>query len=103
MNLFSLLLCALSLFASIDRAAAAELDPILAPEVLWDLKPETLPQQTGRLGFRWNSEQRDSARSAMPGLTFLGQRVYEVVALFDGDTLKSATILLYRRGDAGDM
>jgi hypothetical protein len=99
----SILFCILALFAATPRLEAAPLETLLNAETVWKLTRETFPAQARPFGFRWTSEQRDSARSAFPGLTFLGQRVYEVVVRFDGEALKAVTVLLYGRGDAGDM
>jgi hypothetical protein len=82
---------------------AANLEPLLQPDTVWSLTRETFLQQGAAFGFEWTSQQRDSARCANGGLTFLGQKVYEVVARFDGENLKGVTVLFYGRGDAGDM
>ena len=82
---------------------AANLDPLLQAETVWSLTRDTFLKQGATLGFEWTSRQRDSARSANDDLTFLGQKVYEVVARFDGENLKGVTVLFYGRGDAGDL
>lgn len=104
MKKFVALLFALVLSAfSSARLDAKTLETLLVPDTLWDLNRETFQAQGGPLGFRWTSEARDSARSADQSMTYLGQRVYEAVARFDGEALKTVTVLYYGRGDAGDM
>jgi hypothetical protein len=46
---------------------------------------------------------KDGARSADPNLSFLGLRVWEVVARFGDKQPRQLTLSLYNRGDAGGM
>ncbi len=88
---------------SISNASAQALDPILGAEKLWTLKQDQFQAATGNLPFRWTSNAKDSARAAAPGMTLFGLRVYEVVARFEGETLKEITAAFYARGDAGEL
>lgn len=97
--LLTLLLC----LSGTARLHAEALDMLLNPDTIFTLNRDAFESQAAPLRFRWTSTARDSIRSADPSLTFLGQRVYEAIARYDGDTLKTVTVLFYGRGDAGDM
>ncbi len=98
-----LLTLILALVALLPSLHAAGLEPLLSADSVFTLTRDKFQEQMRPFGFSWTSGGRDSARAAMPGLTFLGQRVYEVVARFDGEALKGVTVLFYGRGDAGDL
>lgn len=59
-----------------------------------DLRPEDDPS-----GFQWNSSSQDLLRADPKTLTFLGERVGEVVIRGKGPQFSSAMISLFNRGD----
>ena len=85
--------------------ATAALDALLdAGDAVWQLTPNQFMELENRNGFHWLSQNtRDTARSANSRLTFLGFRVWEAIARFDGAEFKEMTMSLYNHGDAGDI
>jgi hypothetical protein len=96
---------ALALAASSVGAAraAAVLDPLLAVENPWAMSQDEFQKATAQMPFEWTSNQRDSARAAAPGMTLLGMPVAEVVARFEASKLREVTVLLFGRGDSGEL
>ncbi len=94
---------ALAMLVFTGRLLAAELKPLLDGATLWSLKPDAFEKQSRPYRFEWTSNLRDSSRAAGGEMTFLDQKVYEVVARFEGETLKEVNVLIYGRGDAGDL
>ncbi|MEI6714889.1 MAG: C39 family peptidase [Verrucomicrobiota bacterium] len=82
---------------------SAPIEAILDPQTLWSHTPDSFPQVAAPLGFRWNSQARDSARSAAPGMTLGGIPVVELLARFSDGKLSGITAAIYTRGDAGEM
>lgn len=83
---------------------AGELDELFdASGSVWTRSPESFMQNHAGLGFQWVSVNRDTARAARPGLTFLDIPVYEALARFEKSTVKEIVISLYNRGDAGEL
>ena len=89
----------------IRRMALEEvaLDTLLAPATLFPQTKADFMKAAARLGFEWTSAARDAARSDRGRTKFNGQQVYETIVHFDGDKPKDATVLIYARGDTGDI
>jgi hypothetical protein len=97
------LLAACAVFALATSALAGPLDPLLAPEQLWTQKRDDFMTAAQKLGFEWTSAARDSARVARNDMTFAGLPVVETIVRFNDETPKEVTVVLYARGDVGDL
>lgn len=84
-------------------ASAAPLEGLWEKDPLWEFSPQTFEEKARELGFRWTSQQKDSARSAGAGLTLGAIPLVEVIARFSQDKISSLTLQLYTRGDAGSL
>lgn len=82
---------------------AESLDPLLSMENLWALKPDEFISAGGKLGYEWTSSAHDSARVARKDLSVFGLPAIESIARFEKDKLNEITVVLYGRGDAGDL
>jgi hypothetical protein len=89
--------------AGAQTPTATPLDNILLAPDLWTLSNDRFAERANNVGFRWVSAARDSARSAMPGLTFRNLPVLEIVVRFSSNTVSSILLSLYNRGDATGM
>ncbi len=104
MNSKMRLSCLFLLCALVAPVTGAELETWLNKEnTLWQSSPDQFMQARQSHGFRWVSEKKETARSIHPELSFAGLRVWEALAHFEKDKLKDVTLLLYSRGDAGDL
>jgi hypothetical protein len=83
--------------------ASSVLDPLLSLENPWTLTQDDFQKATAQMPFEWTSNQRDSARAAAPGMTLFGLPVAEVVARFESAKLREITVLLFGRGDSGEL
>ncbi len=97
------LLSALAALALAAPTFAQSLDPLLATENLWALKQDEFLAAAGKVKFQWTSVTRDSARVAEKDLTAFGLPAVESVARFDGGKLNEIIVVLYARGDSGDL
>jgi hypothetical protein len=79
------------------------LDPILSIPKPWSLSQDEFQKATSQLPFEWTSNQRESARAAAPGMTLLGLPAVEVIARFGSAKLSEITVLLFGRGDSGEL
>jgi hypothetical protein len=85
-------------------ASAGELASLLDKEgALWKRSPDEFMAAQAANGFRWVSQNKDTARSVDKALTFAGVKIWEGIARFEGNTLHDLTLSLYNRGDAGDL
>lgn len=80
----------------------AATDPWLVATNVWHDGAQTFMDEFGRIGFEYVSG-RDVARSTYPGLTFLGQRVWEAQAFFATGRVVRIELLLFSRGDTGSL
>lgn len=69
----------------------------------WEYSADAFGGEAAALGFRWTSEQKDSARSVGPGLTLGGLPVVEAIARFKQDKITGLTLQIYTRGDKGPL
>ena len=81
----------------------AVVDPVIMRPELFKTTSADLKEDLKRLRFEWTSASQDTARSAMPGLTFGGLPATEVLLRFESGTLSGVTLLYFSRGDAGDI
>ncbi|MEA3189133.1 MAG: hypothetical protein QOD99_2963 [Chthoniobacter sp.] len=95
-----LLLCCRLSTASAEKPS---LDALIAGSDLWTTKKAEFMTRSAQFGFRWTSNAQEAAASRLPGLTLFNIPVYETVARFDGDSLKTIIVSIYNRGDAGDL
>lgn len=91
------------LFFAGSLAGAAPLDPLVSQAGLWSMKPADFEVAAQGLGFQWLSQARDAARVAGGGLTVFGLPAVEAIARFDGEKVKEVTVVIYARGDAGEL
>jgi hypothetical protein len=84
-------------------AFAVPLDPFLTADNLWTQKPDDFMTSAKNLGFEWTSSARDSARAAHKEMTALGLPATECIVRFEGTDLKQVTLVLYSRGDVGEL
>ncbi len=78
------------------------LDNWLTEAGVWVDGSQAFMDERGTLGFEYVSG-RDVARSVYPGLTFLGNRVWEAQAFFTEGRVVRIELLLFSRGDTGDL
>lgn len=83
--------------------APAPLDPLVLRPDLWKATTTELAENLKSLQFEWTSVAQDSARSVHPGLTLNNQRVYEALLRFANQSPVEAKLLIFNRGDAGDL
>ncbi|OGV31302.1 MAG: hypothetical protein A2020_01630 [Lentisphaerae bacterium GWF2_45_14] len=109
--LFSLLFAA-SVMSAQDKKADAVFSGALESVInldgaLWNTSGDDFLSGERLKFFKWNSEQKDSARaprySNTPDMTFLGKKVYECIFRFEDGKVSSVYISLYNRGDAGNI
>jgi len=81
----------------------APLDSLVNRPGVWDASSQSLEQELTPMGFRWTSASKDSLRAAHPGLSVAGKRAYEAIVRFENDKPESISVILYNRGDAGDL
>jgi hypothetical protein len=105
------LLLLATVFGTFLGAASAEktplppapLDPLVLRPEIWTLTPTDLEAEMKPLGLEWTSTAKDTARSARPGLTLGGNRVYELLIRFREGKVGDVTVIYYNRGDASDL
>lgn len=87
-----------------DKAAPAlvPLDNWLTESGVWADGAQTFMDERGSIGFEYVSG-RDVARSVYPGLSILGNRVWEAQAFFVEGRVARVDLLLFSRGDTGDL
>lgn len=84
-------------------ALAEAFDPLIAREDLWKTNGPDFLEQNRAAGFTWISAAHDLAQTTQSELTLFDNRVYQVLARFEGGQLKQITVSLFNRGDAGEM
>lgn len=101
----AVLLSAPRLFAEepAPSPAPAPVDSVILRSGLWKTTPADLAEDLKRLRFEWTSAAQDTARTAVPGLTFGGLPATEVLLRFRSGVLSGVTLLYFSRGDAGDI
>lgn len=95
-------------FAFLGILSAEEskaLDEALTNPQLWSQTREEFQQATPRMGFRWTSKTRQSARSdgQIVALSFLNRPVGETIVAFHDDTPSNYQIAIFARGDDGNI
>lgn len=85
-----------------EAPAPAPLDDWLTKAALWTDGSQAFMDDGGPLGFEYESG-RDVARSVHPGLSFFGNRVWEAQAFFTAGRVTRVELLLFSRGDTGDL
>jgi len=91
------------LTASVFTTGAASLDALVKSPALWTMKQADFMEATQELGFEWTSIAKDSARSNENELTLFGLPIVEAIARFDSESLTELTVIIYARGDAGNL
>ena len=96
---------ALVLLAGAARAApvSPELGRLIAAPGLWELSASDFMLENAPIGFGYESQRRDCARSVNKRLTFQGQQVWEALVYFETGAVKRVELSLYNRGDAGPL
>ena len=90
------------------RAAAKEaptptpMDGWLTKAAIWNDGAQSFMDECGPIGFEYESG-RDVARSVYPGLSFFTNRVWEAKAFFTAGRVTRIELLLFSRGDTGDL
>ncbi len=94
----------LALLAACGSLQASQFDPLLSDAALFKTPDTQFMVTYADLGFRWNSDAQDTARSEKNG-TLADLPVVEALARFDGKTrlLTELVMLLYSRGDSGEL
>lgn len=96
-------LSALGLLALASSAFAKPIDSLLSGDNLWAQKPDEFSETAAKLGYEWTSNTRDSLRVAGKEITAYGLSAVESIARFKDGKLTEITVMLYARGDAGDL
>jgi hypothetical protein len=96
-------LSALGVLALVPSAFAKPIDPLLSGDNLWAQKPDEFFAAAAQLDYKWTSATRDSLRVAGIELTAYGLPAVESIARFKDGKLAEITIMLYARGDAGEL
>jgi hypothetical protein len=101
-RLFLPLLC---IAACVTSAWAEPLDPLVQDPNLWTMSGQDFMTAAGKLGYKWTSNLKDSARLyEKQGMTLFGLPFVESIARFEGDKLTEMTVTYYDRGDVkGDF
>jgi len=81
---------------------AGEIDQLLADENLWQSDAQTIASNHTGLVFAWNSSARQFAR-VLGANTIFGMRTIETVMQMRDDRPVEINVLIYGRGDAGDI
>lgn len=97
------LLSVFSALALVPSAFAKPIDPLLAGDNLWAQKPDEFFAAAAKLDYEWTSNNHDSLRVAGKDLSAYGLPAVESIARFKDGKLTEITVMLYARGDAGDM
>lgn len=82
--------------------APAPLDGWMTNPALWTDGAQAFMDEAGSIGFEYESG-RDVAQSTYPGLSFLSNRVWEAKAFFATGRVTRIELLMFSRGDSGDM
>ncbi|MEI6349597.1 MAG: cysteine peptidase family C39 domain-containing protein [Verrucomicrobiota bacterium] len=90
-------------FPSPTPIAGTPLDPVFAADAVWETSPDQLIQNNPALRFRWLSTTHDSAQTILKGATLFGLPICQTIIHFEGDKLNDVTVLIYNRGDAGEI
>lgn len=96
-------LSALGLLALVPSAFAKPIDSLLSADNLWAQKPDEIFAVAAKLDYEWTSNTHDSLRVAGKDLTAYGLPAVESIARFKDGKLTEITVMLYARGDAGDL
>ncbi len=96
-------LSALGLLALVPSAFAKPIDSLLSADNLWAQKPDEIFAVAAKLDYEWTSNTHDSMRVAGKDLTAYGLPAVESIARFKDGKLTEITVMLYARGDAGDL
>jgi len=81
-----------------------QLDQLLDRDAaLWSLSGDAFEAEFGAKGFRWTSDAQATARAYKAPIRFLDWPVVEALAEFGDGTLKRVNVVLYARGDLGDI
>ncbi len=96
-------LSALGVLALISPAFAKPLDSLLSVDNLWAQKPDEFFAAAAQLDYEWTSASRDSLRVAGKDLSAFGLPAVESIARFKDGKLTEITVMLYARGDAGEL
>lgn len=97
------LLSALCGLAFIPSVLAKPIDSLLSGEHLWTQGPDEFFAAAAKLDYEWTSASHDSLRVAGKELTAYGLPAVESIARFKDGKLTEITVMLYARGDAGDL
>lgn len=97
------LLFAFGGLALVQSAFAKPIDSLLSVDNLWAQKPAEFFAAAAKLDYEWTSNSNDSLRVAGKDLTAYGLPAVESIARFNDGKLTEITVMLYARGDAGDL
>ncbi len=85
-----------------EASGPAPLDGWLTQPAIWADGAQAFMDECGSIGFEYESG-RDVARSVYPGLSFFGDHVWEAQAFFTAGRVMRVELLLFSRGDTGDL
>ena len=104
MRTIALLLAATSLACAPCAGLADAFDSILNENgAFWSQSPQAFANAWKGKGFRWTSARNETARAYKTAHTFMGLPVVEVLVRFADNSPTAADIVLYNRGDSGDV
>ena len=89
--------------SAVAVAISPELDRLIVGPSLWNMSASDFMLENAPIGFGYESQRRDCARSVNKRLTFLGQPIWEALVYFETGAVKRVEISLYNRGDAGAL
>lgn len=69
----------------------------------WETPGDQLPMRFPPRAFRWTSETRETARAYKPSFQFFGKPIAEALLSFNNGKARSFSLVLYSRGDMGEM
>jgi len=98
-------ICAITIAAVSVQAidASKDLDHLMRSSDVWNDSAADFMLAFTPLGFGYQSQQRDVARSVNKELAFNGQRVWEAQVYFETGAVKRGELSLYNRGDSGGL
>ena len=87
-----------------QQPARRDLSPLLQnTNAMWQYTPDTFAEGARNYGFAWESPARESARAIAFPLSLFSIPVTEASARFSDQKLTAFKLLLYSRGDSGEM
>jgi hypothetical protein len=106
-NQFILILSIFTSCITLFSADLSRLETFTDDEKLWDIASNDFLDRSNEMYFKWLSDKKNEVRypgySNSPGMTFLGMKSWETLIRFEGGKVSQVEILIYDRGDSGEM